>query len=680
MKCFVRYIGVVDTTGNLHEVRFEQGLNIITGKSSTGKSAILEIFDYCLGSSEDTIPVGIITERAETFFVVWQFPGYFLVTARKKKSNRCFLLEQQGADPDALLELIKHPTSFFAEKHFMHLPDYIKSVGRYFGVTLENIDEDPHLKLAGMRKVATPSVRSFSSFMLQHQNLVANKHAIFYRFDEKEKREQAINHFKIFMGLVDEAYFDLVKEQEAAKYELKRIEAQIPKQAQRKATAIRRYADLLAQFKMLAGVDLTEATAEQIYVHPLEFLKQISGRQVRIDVLSNEIEFKRGALNRRRGDALLEKRQLQGQLRLVSEAVGSATQFSVDMKTDRLPQSTELFEAHCPVCDSHTLAPAAEANKLVDAIDWLNGQLGISSYARESFAAEGRKVQEKIDLIDDQLRSILAEIRPIDEELSRLTSSRSIDEQATKSKLLLEIAIQDQLENPESELLTHSRRLRDEISRLAYLLAEYSADRRLAALSQSIDAKLAEYGDLFSFEETYRPSKLRFSIETFELWYQQDELNRVYLRSMGSGANWLYSHLALFLALHYQFAAESKCKIPPVLFLDQPTQVYFPAALDDAEDFSPEDLAKHSKRENRVDEDMSAVNNMFTQLALFCDQTARDTGVMPQIIVSDHADKLTLGEGYDFKSFVRATWRTRGFIAENAAAPYSSDGGPVGLS
>ena len=49
MKCFLRYIGVVDTQEKLHHVRLEPGLNVITGKSSTGKSAILEIFDYCLG-------------------------------------------------------------------------------------------------------------------------------------------------------------------------------------------------------------------------------------------------------------------------------------------------------------------------------------------------------------------------------------------------------------------------------------------------------------------------------------------------------------------------------------------------------------------------------------------------------------------------------------------------------
>jgi hypothetical protein len=152
-----------------------------------------------------------------------------------------------------------------------------------------------------------------------------------------------------------------------------------------------------------------------------------------------------------------------------------------------------------------------------------------------------------------------------------------------------------------------------------------------------------------------------FDVETFDLWYQKNHNTRVYLRSMGSGANWLYSHLALFMSLHYQFAALSNkgCKIPPILFLDQPTQVYFPASLDDAEDFDAQELSKQAKREDVVDADMSAVTNMFTQLAKLCDETGKKTGVTPQIIVSDHADRLTLGEGYKFPDYVRATWRTR---------------------
>jgi hypothetical protein len=666
MKCFLRYIGVVDTQDKIHRVRLEPGLNVITGKSSTGKSAILEIFDYCLGSTEDTIPVGKITERAETFFIALQFPSYFIVAARKKKSDRCFLLEVQGSDPERLLKLIEQPKAFFDSKHYMPLADFKKSLGRYFAITLENIDEDPYQKAAGRNKSATPSVRSFSSFMLQHQNLMANKHAIFYRFDQKEKRDQAINHFKILMGLVDEAYFDLYRDHEVAKYELKKIQAQIPKQEQRKEAAISRYNRYLTEFKSLAGIPLIDATAEDIYSKPATMLKMISGRAVKIDVLSDQVETRRAELHAQRIAQLIYKRQLQGQMRLVNESLSSATQFSLSMTAEALPDSIELSAAHCPLCEAPTSTPAMEANKLLSAIDWLNDELKLSAYARESFAAERRSIQETLDKVNAELRRIQADIQPLDEEIAKLKTSNSVDEQAMKAKLRLEIAIQDQVDKPESELLTLEKKLRAEVERLAGLLAKYNIKERLKTLSNDIDAKMCEIGNHFDFEETYKPSKLRFDVETFDLWYQQNQNTRVYLRSMGSGANWLYSHLALFMSLHYQFAALSDkgCKIPPILFLDQPTQVYFPASLDDAEAFDAKELAKQAKREDAVDADMTAVTNMFTQLAKFCDETGKKTGVTPQIIVSDHADRLPLGQGYKFSDYVRATWRTRGFIAE----------------
>lgn len=236
------------------------------------------------------------------------------------------------------------------------------------------------------------------------------------------------------------------------------------------------------------------------------------------------------------------------------------------------------------------------------------------------------------------------------------------------AKLRLEIAIQEQLDKPVSELSEQEKFWKKEVERLSGQLNLYDVKSKLYLLGESINTKMCELGNNFDFEDTYKPSALRFDPETFDLWYQQDAKNRVYLRSMGSGANWLYSHLALFISLHYQFAAYSEkgCKIPPILFLDQPTQVYFPS-IDDADEFDPEDLAKQAKRESIVDDDMKAVTNMFTQLAKFCTETGKTTGVTPQIIVSDHADKLILGEGYKFQDYVRATWRTResGFIDDN---------------
>lgn len=666
MKCHVKYIGVVDKNDNLHYVPFLPGLNIITGKSSTGKSAVIEIFDYCLGSTEDTIPVGVITDRSQIFFTVLQFPKYMLVMARNASSDRCFLREVTGSNSEYIITLLKQPTSFFDSRYFMPLSEFKKSLGRHFSITLENIDEDPFIKASGRAKTETPSVRSFSSFMLQHQNLVANKHAIFYRFDQKHKRDQAIDHFKILMGLVGEDYFDLAKDLELSRYELKKVQSQIPKQEKRKEEGIKEYNRYLLEFKALAGEPLIDWTAENIWDKPRVALKMISGRTVRIDVLSNETEKLRRELLDEQARVIREKRSVQGALRLVESSISSAVQFGLDMTKDAIPGSTYIIEPHCPLCESRTHIPAEEANKLAQAIDWLNDELKLSAYTRESFIDERRQLQGQLQKTNIHLSRILADIEPLDEEAERLKNSKSVDEQAMKAKLKLEIAIQRQIEKPSSELAELEAHWKKKVQDLAAQLSKYNIAARLNDLQEAINTKMTEIGNRFDFEESYKPVNLKFDLETFDLWCQKDERTRVFLRSMGSGANWVYSHLALFMSLHYQFAARSSegCKIPPILFLDQPTQVYFPASIDDAESFRPKELAKQSKREERADADIDAVTNMFTQFAKFCQETANEVGVMPQIIVTDHADNLVLGEGYVFKDYVRATWRKRGFIGD----------------
>ncbi|MBL4748954.1 MAG: AAA family ATPase [Magnetovibrio sp.] len=192
MNCYLSSLGVIDHDNKLHKVSFEQGLNVITGKSSTGKSALIEIFDYCFGSSENTIPEGVISENAKLFFTIFHFKNMYLVLARTLGSNKLFLRE---ADTDITNihpeELI---TDFFDQSFFLSSKDFKPELGKYFGLDVTDVATSNEEKMhRGGRNKARPSIRSFTSFMLQHQNLVANKHALFYRFDEKKNENKLLS-------------------------------------------------------------------------------------------------------------------------------------------------------------------------------------------------------------------------------------------------------------------------------------------------------------------------------------------------------------------------------------------------------------------------------------------------------------------------------------------------------
>src|SRR5437588_6399259 len=70
-------------------VRFQPGtVNVITGASQTGKSAIVPIIDYCLGSGKCSIPAGVIRKNAEWFGVVADTAKGQLLLARREAGNQ----------------------------------------------------------------------------------------------------------------------------------------------------------------------------------------------------------------------------------------------------------------------------------------------------------------------------------------------------------------------------------------------------------------------------------------------------------------------------------------------------------------------------------------------------------------------------------------------------------------
>ncbi|MFD0913896.1 DUF3732 domain-containing protein [Methylophilus luteus] len=130
----------------------------------------------------------------------------------------------------------------------------------------------------------------------------------------------------------------------------------------------------------------------------------------------------------------------------------------------------------------------------------------------------------------------------------------------------------------------------------------------------------------------------------------------------------MYCHVRLFLALHRYFSElGDECSIPTILFFDKPTQVYFPNFKRDLGDsFADAKKAEKDQRiptERPVDDDIQAVQNLFSRLSEYCIELQKELGFSPKIIVTDHADDLVLSNEVKFDTLVNGNrWRTRGFI------------------
>lgn len=668
MKALIHEIGVIDKKGIKHPVNFKTGLNVVTGKSSTGKSALIEIFDYCFGSSENTIPKGVISNSASIYYVALAVNEQSMVIARDPDiATKAFFRRVETFNSAEI------DREYFNVGYFRPLSEFKKHLRDFF-LDIDDVDESMAAKAyRGNRKAPTPSIRSFSSFMLQHQNLVANKHALFYRFDEKEKRDQAIEHIKIFLGLVDQKFFHLSQEKERLSADSRRLERQKETNKRISENYKQKVAPVLSQLYALMGFKSEPLSLSKVLQHPQDAKEQLDSIIVaeKINHNSDAMTQRYEQLKFARNQKTAELRKLQRQAASINKHIQEEERFVDNVKRFSSPKHVHISASVCPFCHTKKDNLQQSAEKLQQAINKVSGNLAQARPMKAKFESSFIEVQRSTEIVSRALTELNQQIVEIEKTNQQLTEQKSLYEGIIMQKAKL-FALLDTLNMADDAGLEEElKELKKQLKKIDDSLKAYDVQQGLTCASNKVNEYMAEIGNHFEFEISYKPINLHFSFETFDLYHLTPKNEKIYLRSMGSGANWLYCHVTLFLALHKYFAElDEKCAIPSILFLDQPTQVYFPNFNRDvSESFedekNQESIHRTNTTERLVDEDIKAVENLFSQLAIYCNELELSNGFSPQIIVIDHADNLTLSEvsGVSFESLVNGNrWRTRGFI------------------
>lgn len=679
MKAFIKYIGVITNDDKIHHVNFKEGVNVITGRSSTGKSAILEVFDYCFGSSEFIIPDGVITNNTVFYFVVLKLKEIYLILGRSKNKKDCFLAST--SDNSFIENISNFNIDYFHSLDKYTLKDFRKELNKYFKIDIDDTDED--LEDRKFRnnnaKKAAPSYRNFTSFMLQHQNLIANKHALFYRFDEKEKKEQVIEQFKIFLSFVDSEYFPLKQRLAELNRELRQLE--FTKESTQKYINENKekLKFLLEEFELITNNSLFKKNIDSILLSPNESLEYLdnfisSKENIISNDFSNQNIKKKNDLQIRYNKIVSDIRKIQNIISEIDVSIIYAKEFIEQKSNISHANESSLSNCECIFCGNTNIKLIDKQNKLKDAIEWFNSEMDKSQYTIESFVSNKKEYEVKLKKLMIEANLIKNELNVLDKVITSLEKNKSIEYQATKVIIQIEAFLETIKTNSLTEIETKIKNLQDSISIIEQnLKTDYNVDNKLNLAERQINQQMNRIGKELEFEEIYKDNlNLKFDSKTFEL-YQQTLIKgipdkKVYLRSMGSGANWLSSHVALFTSLlYYSCSLKDKSLIPSILFLDQPSQVYFPTEIDNDEVFDGKKLKKISNEETKYDDDINAVTNLFDKLVEFCSYTLLETGIEPQIIITDHADKLKLINADFDKDLVRARWRSKkdGFIKLN---------------
>lgn len=658
MKSMIYEMGVIDNNDKKHPVYLKAGLNIVTGASSTGKSALIEIFDYCLGSSEDTIPEGIITDNAQIYYVCMGISNQIYVFGRKPESNRVYTRTVQEYQKNII------DIDFFEDRFAI---SRFKEYMRNELLNIDNIDKSTISTFYRGQKESRPTIRSYMSFLLQHQNLIANKHALFHRFDEKEKREQVIKHTNFFLGFVKQDYFLQMKKKEAIENEIKKLKKEKELLNNYKEQQELKLEPELRNMYALMRFSKDPVKLESIVSNPVESKSRLNTELHPDNFNSSSNIFHKRYVNisESHAEKVVELNHTRNKITSIKNSLNQENKL---LNSEKLvdQEAVEISDATCPLCETKHSELPKSAMQLKSAIEKLNKTLRITEKMRaplQTLLADTERQAEKLTKEVKNLQSEKRNFESIDEVIrERKDFSEAIYNQKYKLFSIIDLL------NPETDTKIDSEltKLKKDLKAVTGELKKYNIGSLIEEAEKKINEYMYDIGNKFDFEKAYDPINLKFSLESFDLYHDDTDKNKkIYLRSMGSGANWLYTHLTLFLSLHKYFVSLGEdCLIPSILFLDQPTQVYFPNfSRDTKEDFSKEDVKIiEGLEDKKIDEDIVAVTNIFNQLNDYCISLDEDFGFSPQIIVTDHVDNLILENG-NFETLVNGNrWRTKKLI------------------
>lgn len=617
-----------DSTRETRIVSFERGrINVISGLSRTGKSAIIPIIDYCLGSRRCTIPTGVIREKTSWFGLVVTTPEGEKLFARREP-------EQQQATDDMYMQ----------EAAIIVLPKTIEKNATRDSVKqrLDHLSGLSTLDFSGTDTSAgggRTSFRDLAAFNFQPQNIVANPNVLFYKADTVEHRAKLRSIFPYILGA-------LSAETLAQRHEMQRLQRELKK----KESDLRNIQALSERWRATIGARVSEArdlgllpqgTGEDLDQTAALILLRTAISASAPDPQISSVSIDEGIqeLNRLNVEERRIAQELSTFRRRLSEMQqlrSSTTDYtgSLVLQRDRLQLSRWLRENHaerdCPLCSSHVTVPPAKLDELLETLGTL--ELSAASIAiPPSFDRELDRVKTTIAEQVERLRGIRIRQSALtqqsqsarDRQYNQMRASRFV------GHLEADLTVFDSI-GQDGELMSEVLSLRERVAALERVISDaeiFARTRRALSFVNLFAGRLMPLLDAETPNDPVSLSETELSIKV------QRTGREDFLWEIGSGSNWLSYHVAITLALHEYFLSLQQCPVPNFIVYDQPSQVYFPQRLAAQSDTPP--LQEPAWR----DQDEEAVRKVFSAMS----QAVGESSNGFQVIVLDHAPKSVWG-------------------------------------
>lgn len=603
--------------GQIREVGLvPDAVNIVTGGSGTGKSALIKAIDYCLGSGRCELPAHV-RRRSVAVGVKWVLGDTEMIVGRvippvgQGTSTHMFVSHGRDLPLPSSVEEFDGATTVEAAKAFIE---------RAFGIG-DLADDSP----LGSWERGRATVRHVTPYLFVTKEVIDSESVLLHGLEKVDKARDIIASMPYFLRVTDEASVIAERRLRQLQRALDKEEAKERSHAASETALRQRAVGLLTEAHRI-GL-LPEVSPDAPEVELMSELRAVLRGEVEVSAYPSEDEL--ASLHARRRDVLSRIEAAKRQSRATKAAVREASGFQGAVA--RQHQKLELAEhlhlqdvsQGCPLCEAPSERGRATAQALQETLVKIRAESAAVERVKPQLVELDGELDKRLEAMNTELRDVDSRIRSW---LQQNEMSRELANVAQlKTHLMGRISFF--LETSVDEPLQVTRDLSVLRNEIEELESRVDRDAKRAKL-QHAERKISQFAsEAFAQLPTVAPcvaSELEFSSRVPEVTIMEEGGGAVLrMPDVGSDQNYLAIHIALSFALQRYFESVN-APVPGVLVLDQISRPYFPARGED------EDEAEIAGGEE--DEDIQA---MRRHIDFLFSETARRKGL--QVLLIEHA-------------------------------------------
>ncbi|WP_031526534.1 DUF3732 domain-containing protein [Dyadobacter crusticola] len=629
----IKSIILYNKQGARRIVSFEIGkVNIITGESKTGKTAIIDIVNYCLGSDDCRVSEGVIRQTVDWFGILLKYENEEIFVARRNPNS----LGQASTQ-----------YIYFANADSIKIPELSELKNNSDIATLKDfftkklfISEFTNTPAVATRDSLAVNFKHSRFYSYQPQDLIAQRNFLFFNQSEPFIPQAIKDTLPYFLGAIREDTIKIEQEIAIKKRELLKYERELREYERIKVDGSQKVFELVNEAKQL---DLLPA--EMLSENETQALNSL---KIVLDWEQTESEIAQGEnenLKKLIDEKTAFERELgrkKDDLAAVTNFIDQTSEYSIEITQQKARlESIGLFgeteaELHsCPLCSQSIETEIPSISAINRSLSDLSENLTHTIAERPKLGEYVQRLNLEKDSLKKQIEDRQRGIRAIYAEQAE--AGKQKDSNIRKGKALGKISLfleSFRTIEEDKTIQDKIKLLATEISELELMVGAEEKDERLNSILNQINNQMTNWSKNLDLEHQDAP--IRFDIRKLTI-FADTPTKSIPLNQMGSGANWVAYHLLIHFALHKHFVKAER-PVPRFLILDQPSQAYYPPDRDN---------------ELRGNLSTSSDETAVKQLYDFIFSVTRELAPHFQLIITDHA-RLNYAE---FSECITEEWR-----------------------